>query len=56
MSYWNAETIQLYERRIDNAMTARDRCAKGSWGETYWNRVIAALLRKLNKGLHSSVG
>jgi len=52
MSYWNAKTIQLYERRIDNALTARDRCALDSWGYEYWGRVVAILLRKLNLGIN----
>lgn len=52
MTYWNAKTIQLYEKRIDNALTARDRCALDSWGYEYWSRVVAILLRKLNLGIN----
>jgi len=41
--------VELMEKRIDAAMTARDRCAEGSWGDEYWSRVIAQLLRQLNR-------
>ena len=30
-------------------MTARDFCGPGSWGENYWNGVLASLLRQLNE-------
>ena len=40
--------VELMEKRIDSAMTARDRCKPGSWGENYWNGVLAYLLRQLN--------
>ena len=36
------------ERRIDAVMNARDICGPGSWGENYWNGVLAYLLRQLN--------
>ena len=52
MTSWDVKTIQLYERRIDNAMAARDRCGYGSWGFEYWTRVSTILLRKLNLGIN----
>ena len=30
-------------------MTARDFCGPNSWGENYWNGVLAYLLRQLNE-------
>ena len=41
--------LELLEKRIDNVMTARDFCGPGSWGENYWNGVLAYLLRQLNE-------
>ena len=29
-------------------MNARDICGPDSWGENYWNNVLAYLLRQLN--------
>lgn len=43
--------VQLYEKRIENAYAARDRCAD-EWGYNYWNKVAGELLRNLNKILH----
>jgi hypothetical protein len=40
--------VELMEKRIDSAMTARDRCESGSWGDNYWSGVVASLLRQLN--------
>ena len=37
------------EKRIDSAMTARNRCADGSWGDEYWAKVVAQLVRQLNQ-------
>ena len=39
--------IELYEKRIESAYTARDRCVD-EWGYNYWTKVAGALLRKLN--------
>ena len=41
--------LELLEKRIDNVMSARDFCGPGSWGENYWNGVLAYLLRQLNE-------
>ena len=41
--------LELLVKRIDNVMTARDFCGPGSWGENYWNGVLAYLLRQLNE-------
>lgn len=41
--------FELYERRIDNAMSAANNCEEDSWGQQYWQSVAAALLRKLNR-------
>jgi len=41
--------LELLEKRIDNVMTARDFCGPNSWGENYWNGVLAYLLRQLNE-------
>ena len=41
--------LEILEKRIDSAMTARDRCAEGSWGEDYWSKVVAHLMRQLNR-------
>ena len=40
--------VELMEKRIDSAMTARSRCEPGSWGDNYWSGVVASLLRQLN--------
>ena len=40
--------LEILERRIDAVMNARDICGPGSWGENYWNGVLAYLLRQLN--------
>lgn len=40
--------LELLERRIDAVMQARDFCGPDSWGENYWNGVLAHLLRQLN--------
>ena len=42
---------ELEERRIENAFLARDNCEEDSWGWNYWNNVIGALTRKLNREL-----
>tara|TARA_B100000965_G_scaffold143617_1_gene119646 strand:- start:1586 stop:1768 length:183 start_codon:yes stop_codon:yes gene_type:complete len=41
--------FELMEKRIDSAMTARNRCADGSWGDEYWAKVVAQLVRQLNQ-------
>ena len=40
--------VELTEKRIDSAMTARNRCEPGSWGDDYWSGVVAILMRQLN--------
>ena len=40
--------LEIIERRIDAVMQARDFCGPDSWGENYWNGVLAYLLRQLN--------
>ena len=41
--------VELMEKRIDSAMTARDRCKPGSWGDNYWSSVVMYLLRQMNR-------
>lgn len=40
--------LEILERRIDAVITARGFCKPGSWGDNYWGRVLAYLLRQLN--------
>jgi hypothetical protein len=40
--------VQIYEKRIDNALKARDNCY-GKWGYDYWSKVAGILLHNLNK-------
>jgi hypothetical protein len=42
------EIVIAIERRIENAMTARQN-VKTTWGKTYWDMVIAYLLRQANR-------
>ena len=35
--------FQLYERRLNNCLAARDRCKEGSWGWTYWQDCFTIL-------------
>jgi hypothetical protein len=42
------EIVIAIERRIENAMTAR-RNVGSCWGKTYWDMVIAYLLRQANR-------
>ena len=42
------EIVIAIERRIKNAMTAR-RNVDSCWGKTYWDIVIAYLLRQANR-------
>ena len=44
---------QLYERRLDNCLAARDRCVEGSWGYNFWQKNFAELLRKMNWEINS---
>jgi len=44
--------FQLYERRLENCLKARDRCKEGSWGWTYWQDCFTILLRRMNRELH----
>jgi|LULG01.1.fsa_nt_gb hypothetical protein len=46
--YQEKLTENLSKKRIDAAMTAREK-AKSQWGKTYWDTVIAALLKKVDK-------
>lgn len=50
------ETVkwQLYERRIENCFSARDRCKIGSWGWNFWNERFIMLLRKMNQELEGA--
>jgi len=41
--------VALMEKRIDNAMSARDHCKPGSWGDNYWSGVVLYLLRQMNR-------
>ena len=41
--------VELMEKRIDSAMTARSRCKPGSWGDNYWSGVTMYLLREMNR-------
>lgn len=45
-------TYQLYERRLDACLEARDRCGENTWGWTFWQNCFTILLRKMNKDLH----
>ena len=45
--------VQLMEKRIDSAMTARNRFAEGSWGDEYWANLVAHLMRDLNNYINS---
>ena len=42
------ESVIKLEKRIDNAMKARD-TAGICWGKNYWDVVIAYLLRQANR-------
>ena len=46
------ETLQLYERRIDNCWHAADSCKDGTWGKTFWSQNAMYLLHKLNSKLN----
>jgi len=46
------ETLQLYERRIDNCWQAAEFCADGTWGREYWTQNAMYLLRQLNRELN----
>ena len=50
------ETVryQLYERRLDACLVARDRCEEDSWGWTYWQNCFTILLKKMNRELNES--
>ena len=50
------ETVryQLYERRLDACLTARNNCVEDSWGWTYWQRCFTILLNKMNRELNES--
>jgi hypothetical protein len=40
--------LNLTLKKVNAAMTARDRVAS-EWGKTFWDSVIAHLLRKANR-------
>ena len=40
--------VQLYERRLDNCLNARDACGEGTWGWTFWQKTFTILLRRMN--------
>ena len=42
------EDISLVEMRIENALLARENVGS-CWGKTYWDMVIAYLLRQTNR-------
>ncbi len=44
--------FELQEKRLENAFLARDNCEEDSWGWNYWNNVIGALTRKLNRAIN----
>jgi len=44
--------FELYERRLENCLRARDRCKEGSWGWTYWQDCFTILLRRMNRELN----
>jgi hypothetical protein len=46
------KVVKVYERRIENAYEARDRCKEGSWGYQYWTEVAGYLIRNLNRYMH----
>ena len=46
--------FQLYERRLNNCLAARDRCKEGSWGWTYWQDCFTILLRRMNRELNGT--
>ena len=50
------ETVkyQLYERRLDSCLEARNRCKEGTWGWTYWQNCFIILLSKMNRELNES--
>ena len=48
MEVLDSQIIQLYERRLDNCLFARDRCVEGSWGWKFWQSRFTLLLRRLN--------
>lgn len=52
----NMETVtyQLYERRLDACLVARNRCEENSWGWNYWQNCFTILLQKMNRELNES--
>jgi hypothetical protein len=46
------ETLQLYERRIDNCWHVANSFADGTWGKDFWTQNAMYLLRKLNSELN----
>jgi hypothetical protein len=43
--------FQLYERRLDNCIIARNRCEEGSWGWNYWTKQFTIIMRMMNQEL-----
>ena len=48
MEVLDSRMIQLYERRLDNCLMARDSCEEDSWGWTFWHSRFTILLRQMN--------
>lgn len=48
--------LQLYERRLDSCLNARNACVEGSWGWTYWQHCFTILLRKMNQEIANAKG
>ena len=46
------ETLQLYERRIDNCWQAAEHFEEDTWGKQFWTQNAMYLLRKLNSDLN----
>ena len=45
-------TFERWQKLMWNALTARNNCKEDSWGWNYWNNVIGALTRKLNRAIN----
>ena len=52
MAILEALRFQLYERRLENCLVARDRCAEGTWGWTFWQTTFITLLRQMNREMN----
>lgn len=45
----SSKEFELYEKRIDNCLKARDMCSEDSWAYQFWQRTAMTLLRTLNR-------